>query len=49
MKITQEVRDYAAQQGVSETDAIARGMQERSDEFVKRGSEIYLSPGEESA
>jgi len=41
MKITQDVRDYAAKQGLSEQDALARGMQEKSVEFVKSGAEIY--------
>jgi len=41
MRITQDVRDYAAGQGVSETEALERGMQEKAAEFVKRGGEIY--------
>ena len=41
MKITQEVRDFAAKQGISEIDALKKGMEERSVEFVKTGSEIY--------
>ena len=41
MKITQEVREYAAQQGVSEIEALKRGMEVKSIEFVKTGSEIY--------
>ncbi|MDL2283692.1 phosphomethylpyrimidine synthase ThiC [Oxalobacter sp. OttesenSCG-928-P03] len=41
MKITQEVRDYAAKKGISEVAALKEGMQERSVEFVKSGSEIY--------
>jgi phosphomethylpyrimidine synthase len=41
MKITQDVRDYAASQGVSEADALAKGMREKSVEFVKQGAEIY--------
>ena len=41
MKITQEVRDYAAKQGVSEQEALNKGMQEKSVEFVKQGSEMY--------
>ncbi|KMZ12955.1 Hydroxymethylpyrimidine phosphate synthase ThiC [Candidatus Burkholderia humilis] len=41
MKITQDVRDFAAKQGVSETDALAHGMQTKAIEFVKKGSEIY--------
>ena len=41
MKITQDVRDYAAQIGVSETDALERGMKEKAEEFVRTGAEIY--------
>ncbi|HJU22438.1 MAG TPA: phosphomethylpyrimidine synthase ThiC [Casimicrobiaceae bacterium] len=41
MKITQDVRDYAASQGVSESDALAKGMEGKAREFVKRGGEIY--------
>ena len=41
MKITQEVRDYAAKKGISEVQALKEGMEERSVEFVKTGSEIY--------
>ncbi|AXF85330.1 Phosphomethylpyrimidine synthase [Ephemeroptericola cinctiostellae] len=41
MKITQEVRDYAAKQGISEISALKQGMVEKSIEFVKKGSEIY--------
>lgn len=35
MKITQEVRDYAAKKGISEVAALKEGMEERSVEFVK--------------
>ncbi|MFZ3088960.1 MAG: phosphomethylpyrimidine synthase ThiC [Methylotenera sp.] len=41
MKISQDVRDYAAEQGVSEQEALAKGMQEKAIEFVKKGSEVY--------
>ena len=41
MKITQEVRDYAANQGISEIQALKQGMEVKSIEFVKSGSEIY--------
>jgi len=41
MKITQDVREYAEKQGVSETDALARGMEEKAREFVDGGAEIY--------
>ena len=41
MKITQDVRDYAARHGLTEQDALAAGMQEKSAEFVQQGAEIY--------
>jgi len=42
MKITQEVRDYAASLGVAETEALDRGMAEKSGEFRAGGGEIYI-------
>ncbi|MGD8852124.1 MAG: phosphomethylpyrimidine synthase ThiC, partial [Gammaproteobacteria bacterium] len=41
MKITQDVRDYAREHGVSERDALSRGMEEKAVEFVEGGAEIY--------
>ena len=41
MKITQDVRDYAATLNISDEDALKKGMQEKSIEFVKKGSEVY--------
>ena len=41
MKITQDVRDYAREHGMSEDEALNKGMQEKSVEFVGGGSEIY--------
>jgi len=41
MKITQDVRDYAAQQGVSEEQALSRGMSEKSVEFIRTGAKVY--------
>ncbi|WP_050467275.1 phosphomethylpyrimidine synthase ThiC [Herbaspirillum chlorophenolicum] len=41
MKITQEVRDYAAKEGISEIAALKQGMEVKSVEFVKMGAEIY--------
>ena len=42
MKITQDVREYAAGLGVDEKEALQRGMREKAEEFVEKGSEIYL-------
>ncbi|HEX8091991.1 MAG TPA: phosphomethylpyrimidine synthase ThiC, partial [Blastocatellia bacterium] len=41
MKITQEVRDYAAQKQVDELVALESGMREKSEEFKQAGAEIY--------
>ncbi len=41
MKITQEVRDYAKRQGLSEQEALRRGMDEKAVEFLERGGSIY--------
>jgi phosphomethylpyrimidine synthase len=41
MKITQDVRDYAASTQVSEQEAIQIGMKEKAEEFKKMGAEIY--------
>ncbi len=41
MKITQDVRDYAAKQGLDEQAALARGMEEIAQEFVNKGAELY--------
>ncbi|MGX7685591.1 phosphomethylpyrimidine synthase ThiC [Flectobacillus roseus] len=42
MKITQEVRDYAEAQGISEAEAIDLGMQAQAKQFVEKGAEVYL-------
>jgi phosphomethylpyrimidine synthase len=41
MKITQDVRDYAAQLGVAEQDALTKGMEEKAVEFRRKGGELY--------
>jgi phosphomethylpyrimidine synthase len=41
MKISQEVRDYAATQGVDEQSALQKGMEQKAVEFVKQGADIY--------
>ena len=42
MKITQDVRDFAASLGLDEDEALEKGMAEKSEEFKEAGSEIYL-------
>ena len=41
MKITQDVREYAATHGVSDAEALKVGMEEKAEEFVASGSELY--------
>jgi phosphomethylpyrimidine synthase len=41
MKITQDVREYAASKRVTEQQAIQIGMKEKAEEFKQSGSEIY--------
>jgi phosphomethylpyrimidine synthase len=41
MKITQEVREYAAARGVQGDTALRHGMQEKAIEFVKNGAQLY--------
>jgi phosphomethylpyrimidine synthase len=41
MKITQDVREFAAKMGVSDEEALKKGMEVKAVEFVKQGAEIY--------
>ncbi len=41
MKITEDVRKYAAEQGIAEEEALKKGMEEKSREFTAKGSELY--------
>lgn len=42
MKISQEVRDYADKEGLEGSEALEKGLKEKSAEFIDQGSEIYL-------
>ncbi len=42
MKITQDVRDFAASLGLDEKEAVEKGMEQKSEEFKETGSEIYM-------
>jgi phosphomethylpyrimidine synthase len=45
MKITQDVREYAAQKEIDEQSALSVGMKEKAEEFVAAGAEIYGKTG----
>ena len=38
---TEDVRKYAAEQGVAEEEALSKGLAEKSKEFVEKGAEVY--------
>ncbi|REE01778.1 phosphomethylpyrimidine synthase ThiC [Marinoscillum furvescens] len=42
MKITQDVREYAANKELNEAEALTEGMKQKAEEFKQKGSEIYL-------
>ena len=42
MKITQDVRDFAASLGLDDTEALEKGMEQKSEDFRKTGGEIYV-------
>jgi phosphomethylpyrimidine synthase len=41
MKITQDVRDYAREKGLNTQEALEMGMDEKAEEFRKKGNELY--------
>ncbi len=41
MKITQDVREYAAQKELDEAAALTAGMKEKAEEFIASGAEVY--------
>jgi phosphomethylpyrimidine synthase len=42
MKITQEVREYAENLGLTESEALEKGLEEKSKEFTDAGGKIYV-------
>jgi phosphomethylpyrimidine synthase len=42
MKITEDVRKYAAEKGVEEDTALREAMAEKSREFLAQGAEVYV-------
>ena len=41
MKISQDMREYAAQKEIDEAAALGVGMKEKAEEFVAAGGEVY--------
>jgi phosphomethylpyrimidine synthase len=44
MKITEDVRKYAAQHGIEESAAIEQGLREKAEAFQHAGAQIYSKP-----
>jgi phosphomethylpyrimidine synthase len=44
MKITEDVRKYAAEKGIDESTAIETGLRQKAEEFQHAGAEIYSKP-----
>ena len=43
MKITEDVREYAREQGLDAEQALQEGMKAKSTEFQESGGELYRS------
>jgi len=41
VKITEDVRKYAAEHGLTDAEAIESGIQEKRKEFLEKGAEVY--------
>jgi len=41
MKITEDVRKYAAEQGIAAEAALQQGLDAKAREFVEKGAEVY--------
>jgi hypothetical protein len=39
--ITEDVRRYAAEHGVTAEEAVKQGLEKKAEEFVKKGSQVY--------
>ena len=44
MKITQDVREYAATQGVADEQALRAGLEAKASEFREQGNDLYVRP-----
>jgi phosphomethylpyrimidine synthase len=48
MRITQDVRDYAAAHGLAEHEALAAGLREKAEAFHAAGQSLYVAPDADS-
>lgn len=43
MKITQDIRDYAREHNLTDIEALQKGLEEKSEEFLDSGGSLYIS------
>ncbi len=43
MRITEDVRKFAAEQGISENEALEKGLKEKAKEFAEKGADVYTT------
>jgi phosphomethylpyrimidine synthase len=41
MRITEDVRKFAAEQGIKESEALESGLKAKAKEFAEKGAEVY--------
>jgi phosphomethylpyrimidine synthase len=44
MRISQDVREYAAAHGLNEEEAVTAGLADKAEEFHRRGGSLYVIP-----
>jgi len=44
VKITEDVRKYAAERRLTDAEAIKSGMEEKKEQFLESGAELYIKP-----
>jgi len=45
MRITEDIRQFAAAHGLETAEAIEEGMREKAEEFREKGGELYVETG----
>lgn len=41
MRISEDVRNYAAQRGIAGSEALIRGLMEKAKEFTEKGLDVF--------
>ena len=46
MKITEDIRKYAEEKGITAEEALTEGMMEKSEQFKEQGHELHIASDE---